>query len=191
MKMRKYLMLIAVLFIVGCEKDITIEPPIKNEEMPILNDQATFEKIDTKKVGEMCGGIANIKCKAGLECKLTAGHPDSGGTCVESVLQKDLNCSSEKDPVCAEKNGAKNGYLNECEAIRHGAKVISKGFCKEDKTVAGNCEATIKAIGNCKKLIKGFIFDTETNTCVEKTVGGCSAEVPFATIDDCNSRCVK
>src|SRR5436309_2259916 len=36
------------------------------------------------KAGEMCGGIAGIRCAPGLSCKVTARHPDAGGKCVKA-----------------------------------------------------------------------------------------------------------
>jgi hypothetical protein len=35
-----------------------------------------------KSEGKMCGGIAGLRCKAGLKCKLSGNHPDASGTCV-------------------------------------------------------------------------------------------------------------
>ena len=36
-----------------------------------------------KSEGKMCGGIAGLRCKAGLNCHITAKHPDASGTCVK------------------------------------------------------------------------------------------------------------
>jgi len=36
-----------------------------------------------KSEGKMCGGIAGLRCKAGLNCKLKANHPDASGTCIK------------------------------------------------------------------------------------------------------------
>jgi hypothetical protein len=46
------------------------------------DDGTSAEEQDLiKSVGKMCGGIAGIKCKAGLNCIITAKHPDASGTC--------------------------------------------------------------------------------------------------------------
>lgn len=38
---------------------------------------------EVKSEGKMCGGIAGLRCKAGLNCRITAKHPDASGTCVK------------------------------------------------------------------------------------------------------------
>jgi len=99
-------------------------------------------------------------------------------------------CEEIKDPVCGIKDGAKNGYLNECEVRRHGAELLYKGFCKQDETVPGNCEAKLTPIGNCKDFsFVGVEFDGEK--CAERTVTGCEAEVPFLDMESCQKKCVK
>lgn len=37
---------------------------------------------ELKAEGKMCGGIAGLRCKAGLNCKLKGNFPDASGTCV-------------------------------------------------------------------------------------------------------------
>ena len=42
------------------------------------------QDLSTKHTGDeggMCGGIAGLRCKAGLECNLSGNHPDASGTC--------------------------------------------------------------------------------------------------------------
>ncbi len=98
-------------------------------------------------------------------------------------------CEEIKAPVCGIKDGAKNGYLNECEVRRHGAEFLYKGFCKQDETVPGNCEAKLTPIGNCEAAFIGVEFDEEK--CTERTVSGCEAEIPFADLASCEEKCGK
>jgi hypothetical protein len=98
-------------------------------------------------------------------------------------------CDPIKKPVCGIKDGAKNGYLNECEVYRHGAKLVNEGFCKQDESVLGNCKAKITPIGNCEMDIIGTEFDGER--CLERTVSGCEAEIPFVDLQSCEEKCQK
>lgn len=192
--MRRYLVLIAALFIWGCHHHEEVNIPVKElptQKLPLLNEQADLKTVKTVGVGEMCGGIAGFMCKSGLMCKISAQHPDAGGTCIETVIQKELVCPPTKDPVCGLKDGVKNGYLNECQAIRHGAEIVNKGFCKLDESVKGNCEADFMAIGNCEMAFSGFVFNAERNACTKKFASGCEAEIPFSSLEDCQKNCVK
>ncbi len=91
--------------------------------------------------------------------------------------------------MCAIRGHIKNGYLNECEAKRHGATILSSGFCERDDSVIGNCEAKAMGIGTCFKVTRGFEFDGKQ--CVEKNVGGCDAELPFPSEESCVIACEK
>ncbi|MCF7918084.1 hypothetical protein K9L27_03765 [Candidatus Gracilibacteria bacterium] len=143
--------------------------------------------VDTVGVGEMCGGIANIRCGAGLECKFDGTYPDSSGKCVETVIDKNLICEPIQAPVCGRKGDNKNGYLNECEARRHGAEIIGAGFCKPDTSVTGNCQAHVTSIGNCEAFFEGYEFDGQK--CAQKNVIGCDAEIPFPSLEACQKEC--
>lgn len=192
--MRKFLVLTTVLCLWGCEEGINdVQTPANeaNEAVMNLTDKATLKGIKAAAKGEMCGGIAGIMCGAGLECQIAADHADASGICVESVEQKDLICPKERQPVCGIKNGAKNGYLNECEAVRHGAKVVSEGFCKADESVAGNCEADFVPIGNCADDLSGFVYHADKKACTKKYAKGCEAEIPFVSLEDCQATCIE
>ncbi len=189
-KMKKSLILITILFLSGCNSQTKIQKTTQGES-PILNKQAKLEKVETVGLNEVCGGSAEIMCKANLICKITTQSLNATGTCIEAVTEKELACSKTKDPVCGLKNEAKNGYLNECEAIRHGATIVNKGFCKIDKTVKNNCDAKFTAIGNCKMNLTGFEFVKEKNACTKKFASGCEAEIPFGTLEDCQAKCLK
>lgn len=77
-------------------------------------------------VGETCGGIAAIKCDAGLACKFPINKcnvADLAGKCV-------------KVPDTCPKGGAKvcgcddKTYANQCELLKAGVHEAHKGACK-------------------------------------------------------------
>ena len=136
------------------------------------------EKVETVGLGEKCD---KKKCGAGLECNINK-------ICIETVVDKNLECPETKAPVCAKKDSRKNGYLNKCEAQRHGAEFLYSGFCKKDEEVKNSCEAKVLAIGNCEREYIGFEFDGKK--CIEKKVMGCDAELPFETKESCEKKCL-
>lgn len=188
--MRKLLVLMTIFSLWGCGNTQPEEIPAEKNEVMSLNENATFEAIETVAKGEACGGELTSFCKKGLECQVDKESLDGSGVCVESVEQADLECPKAQRPVCAIKNGTKNGYTSECEAIRHGATVIADGFCEVDPAVAGNCEATFIPMGICATDIEGVSFDAETNTCIKKTAKACDADIPFTTVEECQSICL-
>ncbi|MCF7812813.1 hypothetical protein K9M59_04470 [Candidatus Gracilibacteria bacterium] len=178
--MKKYILLGAALFFLsGCDGTNPDENP---DSLNVSGDP-----IQTQKLGEECGGPLGKKCASGLECKKENPRPESFGVCVEIVVDETLKCEPTKDPVCGQKGNTKNGYLNECEARRHGAEVLHKGFCIPDTNVVGNCDASIMGIGNCEAYFEGFEFDG--TACIRKGVSGCDAEIPFDTLEDCQEKC--
>ena len=190
--MKKYLILVILFCLYGCESTKEIKTQkISSKNIPVLNEQANFKIVETVGLGEKCGGTQGIMCKTNLTCKMTVQNSDSSGTCIESVTEKELSCSKTQDPVCGLKDNNKNGYLNECEAIRHGAEILNKGFCKFDQTVKGDCEKTFTAIGNCSNELSGFVFNSEKNTCTKKFAKGCEAETPFESLKECQEKCSK
>ncbi len=173
--MKKLLFLLPAFFL------LTACQPTNKSDTP----QVQSEKVQTAKVGEYCD--KNKKCTFSLECKYDAQNFDAGGICVETVVDKDAECPEVRSPVCGKKGRNKNGYLNECEAKRHGAEILHEMFCKKDETVAGSCEAESLGIGNCEKLAIGFEFDG--NKCVSANVTGCDAEIPFGSLKECQAKC--
>jgi len=78
-------------------------------------------------VGETCGGIAAIKCDAGLACKFPAGQckvADLAGTCVKVPE----TCPKKGPKVCGCDGTT---YANECELLKAGAHPDHKGACKK------------------------------------------------------------
>jgi hypothetical protein len=85
-------------------------------------------------LGGMCGGIAGIQCKSGLDCKLTTGPngqpiPDAGGTCVKSDAgQGNSDCEVEEggscvdsEYACTQQGGQVSG--NNCDGSATGGTV--------------------------------------------------------------------
>lgn len=78
-------------------------------------------------VGETCGGIAALKCDAGLACKYPVNQcnvADLAGKCVKVPD----TCPPKKGPrVCGCDDKT---YANECELLKAGAREAHKGACK-------------------------------------------------------------
>jgi hypothetical protein len=170
---------IPLLFIVGCS-----DTPKESPTTDIVS-----EKVKTATSGETCGGVEKKLCESGLDCIFDFDKSDARGRCVRTVIDEDLKCPKTQQPVCAIRGRSKNGYLNECEARRHGATILSEGFCQRDENVVGSCKTKAIGIGNCFKVTRGFEFDGKK--CVEKNVGGCDAELPFPSKESCAIACVK
>jgi hypothetical protein len=77
------------------------------------------------KAGEACGGIAGLKCDAGLYCATpigTCGVADQQGKCAS----KPQVCPKTYLPVCGCDNKT---HGNACEAAASGVNVAHKGKC--------------------------------------------------------------
>ena len=48
----------------------------------VAQDDGTTSDDQAVVKGKMCGGIAGLRCKAGLTCQLSGSFPDASGTCV-------------------------------------------------------------------------------------------------------------
>jgi len=155
------------ILIVGCGENVEIFD---------VNNLSTTRDIETVGAGESC---VEKSCAIGLEC-------DSRQICVKSVVEN-VKCQKLHAPVCARKGNRKNGYLNECEARRHGAEFLSDGLCKVNEKVDGDCESEVLAVGNCTERFSGWFFDGKN--CVERVVAGCEAEIPFFSQKKCEEKC--
>ena len=71
--------------------------------------------------GGFCGGIAGIRCRSGLDCKLDGNYPDAGGVCMK-YAGGDTECSDDSGcaaggcsgQVCITKKKAV-GLITTCE----------------------------------------------------------------------------
>jgi PBP1b-binding outer membrane lipoprotein LpoB len=127
--------IMSVLMLMGCESKITTLSQSSNPEVSIQRIELDGESVERSKVetvgmGKSCN--AQTICANGLEC--------IESVCVSRVVQKDLVCPKNRDIVCGEKNGVQTGYLNECEAIRHGAVVLHSGLCRVEVDTASEAE---------------------------------------------------
>lgn len=176
--MKKLLLLVpALLLIIGCGNQTT--PADTNIEL---------EEVTTVSEGQTCGGSEKKLCSVGLECIFDFDKPDARGRCTDTIADKDIKCTREQKPVCAIRGRTKNGYLNECEAHRHGATILHDGFCQKTDDAIGKCDAIALGIGNCFKVTRGYEFDGKK--CIEKNVGGCDAELPFPSLESCQQNCM-
>ena len=163
------MLILALMTMVGCNQK---GPEFKEEVGVKMKD------VETVALGEACGG--GVYCMDGLYCS-------DSSICVQKVADPNMICPETKDPVCGQKDGMKNGYLNPCEADRHGATIMNEGFCLKDESVVGNCEAEFVRIGFCDTEQSGVFFDG-TN-CVEERGKGCEFEIPFNSVETCMSKC--
>lgn len=145
------------------------------------------DKAPIAKLGETCGGSTEHVCGTDQECVFDFSKPDARGRCKKSVVIDGLKCLKKQEPVCGKKGNQKNGYLNDCEMERHGAIFVNKGFCEPDTSVTGNCRAQAMGIGTCFEVRRGYEY--RNGHCVEVNVGGCGAEIPFASREQCIETC--
>ena len=175
--MKKFLILAFGLFLVGCGSS---EEEIKTIEL------SNTEKVTTVGEGEFCGGEAKIKCGVGLECLIDVESEDISGKCIDTVEEKYLECPETQAPVCGLKRNQKNAYLNECEALRHGAEILHDRFCKVED-VSGDCKADVLSVGNCEIIHIGYM--KKLTGCQEVKVAGCDIQTPFESLEACQNSC--
>jgi len=185
--MKKLVLLSALILLSGCtiggNKSKTVK---KFDTTPkVVSERITTTSI----VGEICGGSEKMKCHQDLSCIFDYDTADGHGICAEKV-KKEQDCEEVYKPVCGLNDGQqKYTYFNECQAERHGAEILAEGKCEIDKEVAGNCEAKARGFSNCFDTTIGYEFDGKN--CAKKVVASCnnSAEIPFETMESCESSC--
>ncbi|MDH3324427.1 MAG: hypothetical protein OEL89_02215 [Candidatus Peregrinibacteria bacterium] len=172
--MKKILILTVSVLVFGCVKNVE-NPTTEIGEKP----STTFEQIETVGLGESC---VEKKCTAGLECS-------NKNICIESVVDKSLECPKTQSPVCGLKDGRKNAFLNDCEARRHGAKILYGGFCKAENIISNDCKGIPIPTGLCDQKFGGAYFDGKD--CKPIVIQGCSIEMPFADMNLCEEKCLE
>ncbi len=158
-----------------------------DKDTPTSDTNIDATTVNTVGLGEACGGLTENFCKSGLKCNNQ--NPQDEGTCISTVVDEDIECPKTQSPVCGKIGNNKNGYLNECEAKRHGAEILYNGLCKADETVTNNCDAEPISMGNCEAWFEGAYFDKDSNTCKNIGLSGCSADIPFPNIEACQKSC--
>ncbi len=172
--MKNFVLLAVAIILVGCGSDTSSDTNVDSQV------------VKTAGVGETCG--RDVKCGTTLECKREEMTEKATGVCVETIVDKDVECCQNKAPVCGLKGRNKNGYLNECEAKRHGAEVLHEWFCKVEEESKNNCKAQVLGLGNCEMFTVGYEFDGKS--CQEIGIAGCKFEIPFATMKACKMECL-
>lgn len=148
----------------------------------------TINPEDLGRLGDTCGPSSTTVCSSGLSCQFE-GLQQEAGKCLPVVVNPDLECDNTQAPVCGLIGNNKNGYLNKCFAERFGATVVSEGFCQSDETITNNCDAGAYSIGNCQNTFTGARFNPETSNCEAVNLVGCGADIPFESMEACQSSC--
>lgn len=185
--MKKILVLALSLVLLGCTNSKTETPEDVDFKTPTESQVRVDKNPKIAGLGQACGGQDKKACDLSYICEFTKNSAYAGGTCIDTVVDKNIECPENRDPVCGIRGGQMNGYQNECQLKRHGAEFVKKGFCSPDATVEKNCEAKAVGIGTCFESFVSFEFDG--TSCVQKNVNGCEAEIPFETLESCESTC--
>ncbi len=184
-------------FLVSCSQSSQEITPTKTiSETDSKNELANISidktAVSTVEKGAKCGGkVDNIKCKSGLVCEIDLKSTDNSGICTEIGIDENIVCPATQSPVCArnKEQTNKNGYVNKCEAEKHGRSILHEGFCKVEPTARKNCESQVLGVENCNDVFVGYEFSVSSSECLEKKVIGCTAEIPFDSLEECNKTC--
>ncbi len=163
--MKKVIFALAILTLTACgEEETTIQLSETETQIIKIKDakNLNFEKIDAE---------------------------NSNKPLNNPPVVNDTKCSTEKKPVCGKIKNNLNGYLNKCEAERHGAEIISEGFCKLEAQKKEKCETEFLTQGNCMAYFEGFTFNKTSKTCEKKSGSGCNAQIPFDSEESCKKSC--
>jgi len=53
------------------------------------------------------------------------------------------------------------------------------------------CNQKVKGEGACEMFIQGYQYDKNSNSCILQGTSGCSAKIPFKTLEECKNICVR
>ena len=190
--------------LMGCIPSLnkSVNTDITNLKNDIVSDTATIKdtnyniEMDKTKIGkaaregEKCSGNTGYTCAPDLFCKRDYTTEDKEGICINTIVDKDVECPKSDKMVCGEWNGYKMGYASKCEAERRGATNITEGFCKKDVTIANDCSKTVVPFGKCEDVASGVQYNAATNTCESVEYYACMVDSPFQTAIECEAKCV-
>ncbi len=93
-----------------------------------------------------------------------------------------------KEYICVlENHKSLYGYLSPPE---NWSVIYSNEFTIKEKSVLDlRCNEKVKGVGYCRGFREGYEFDSETGKCVKKGASGCSFEIPFESLEECQEVC--
>jgi len=152
----------------------------KNDLDEELFFQLSIESFDNSDWNRVVG---DIRCDCNFQ------------NCLMSSFQ--IKANSERINLWDQKKGLCGGLpLGQKLRIRmmHGEGsstiIYSNEFTiKEKSALDPRCGEKVIGIGLCEALAIGYEFDSGLEKCVEKRVGGCSFEIPFGSLEECQEVC--
>ena len=60
---------------------------------------------------------------------------------------------------------------------------------KEKSALDPRCGEKVEGVGYCRDFREGYEFDSTLEKCIKKGVSGCSFEIPFETLEECQEVC--
>ena len=108
--------------------------------------------------------------------------------------QKDI-CTGIQQPIGVYRAKADviiKEYENHTVIGEERISIFSNEFTiKEKSAIDPRCSEKVKGFGDCDGCHWGYEFDAETGKCVKKVVCGCSFEIPFKSLEECQRVCEK
>lgn len=176
------------------EKGEIVNIEIKNNldsEIRVGFPPYSIEKLDNGTWIE----IKTVFCPCEALCKVGASIIQSGGMLKYQWNQKESWCSVPERISETISNQVPVGIyrirsIMEDSDKREAEVIYSPEFTiKEKTTVDSRCNEKAQGFGLCKAYFEGYEFDLESGKCVKKGVSGCSAKVPFKTLEECQKTC--
>lgn len=153
------------------------------------------------------GSWAQIKMVVGL-CDSTGGSLPYENLNLYDVLEaggtKEFQWD-KKETWCAEPDSTKisdtasneampgsyrvKSYVLNSNNVADRKTIYSNGFIIKEKPLISLCTEKNEGIGCCAKSWTGYEFDSSAGKCIEKKVSGCSSEILFETLEECQKIC--